>query len=296
MDALIKIMAVISGLLALIKGAFDIIREYRENAEALSGLWARPRFRIAAILTILGIIIIAAGLWFAVQQQDYTVTVQIWNVTHDQKQSVFASKSFPVSHRGRLAEQIYLDVSKWIIRQIRQTHNQSEPSSIGIDIYIPANLSDEKISVKTTPKTHLEMFLYIIQGSAKARARTRLNEHDLENLGKDFYIELNKTGYSPALIKVKWGEALSRHLTLTPNLIRIGIERFSGKDNLFAEKLTELLSAESRFQIMNPATLTALRKEIRDNRNIIASQPMVQMKLRTSLGLDFIISGTYQHE
>lgn len=295
MDEFLKIIAIISGLLAIVKGGFDILKEYRSNSKALSTLWSRRRFRVAAGLTMGGIIAIIAAMWFITGRTAHTLTVQIWNISFDEKNSIVASERFTTLKSGNLPDELVKEVGQWIVDKIGPK-NELPLNNIDISVHIPSDLSKDNIQIKTIPAVEVHKYLYVIEGQDKARIKTELDPEKLSGLNRDFYLEIRPVGYSPIGINVTWGKAFNRSYTSRPKTkqLSVAIEEFTGEKNSFGIRLSDFLQSISGLQMHGPDSLANLRNLIDKNKALIASSPWIQMELRTSLELDYTISGRYE--
>ena len=117
----------------------------------------------------------------------------------------------------------------------------------------------------------------------------------LPQLEKDFYLEIERPGYETQVISVVWGQELNRSFSVRKNSIKFGIEKFDGDKNTIDTQLAGyLFSAKedsSLYVVGN--TLEALKEQLEESNKFIEEHPEIQREYRTSLGLDFIISGSY---
>lgn len=295
MDELLKIIAVVTGLLALLKGVLDIVKDYRGKDENSPSLWHRRRFRIGAVLVSVGVIAIIATSWLVIGRSENVVTVQISEISSfDQPGSILASEKFTSIHRGGISNEMIQNASRWIVEQMEQRHNL-HLEEIPVTIKIPDDLAKDDIQINTTAPVTLRNYLYLYGGGSKGRFLLEQSKQTLQDLRNDFSFEVSTAGYTPAVVKVKWGEEMSKEILLKPQPIRLGIKVFTGKENNFATKLSHTLTSNNRFSIMDPKNLERVREEIKQQYETLRKYPEAQMSIRT-IALDYMVSGNYERK
>jgi hypothetical protein len=217
----------------------------------------------------------------------FLLTVQIWDVDEDHKNKVVASEQFKGSFNNGIPDDTVQEIGKWVIQQIEQEYNLDTPD-VKVQVHVPANLTEECIDVQMSPQGESKLYTYF-RGPNKSRIP--FDCQSIKNYGKDFYLEIGRPGYQVQIINVKWGQTLDETINLLPIPVSIGVEEFSGKENSFSALLIDFLAPNNRLSIKDPSTLKALEEEIARNKELLGTVAPVQAPIRTSLGLDIIISG-----
>jgi hypothetical protein len=96
------------------------------------------------------------------------------------------------------------------------------------------------------------------------------------------------------VLRIPWGRVFEERFTLQPRRIGVGIQEFSGEKNTFAVWLSDYLQNKRRLSVKDPQALQALQEKLNQERAALAANPRMQRPLRTSLGLDVIVTGTYE--
>lgn len=152
-------------------------------------------------------------------------------------------------------------------------------------------LSNEQLDIEVTPAGPDQVYFWIVN---EGKSRVPLNEHALAQVGEDFYLEISRPGYKSKIIEIPWGQKLDQNFTVEPQPVSIGVEVFDGEKNSIATQLADYLSRNPRFSITNPGTLEERKDKIAEEKAFIEENPMIQEAIRTSLGVDLIISGLYE--
>jgi hypothetical protein len=295
MDTLIKsivsVVALITGLLALGKGALDLWKEYRTNQTNLSALFSNRRFRIAFAIMTVGVLVLIGTLWWSTSRKNYVLTIQIWDIELDKKHSVIASKRFTGSTGNNVPDEIFQPAGTWVTEQIKQRYNLSL-NEIKVHLHIPADLSREGLGIQTEPESPIELYYWIVE--APNKIRVPVDEQSLKNLDKDFYIEVAYPGYTSNIINVRWGQVFDQEFTLSQQSVAVGIEEFAGDNIGVSTWISDYLISNPRLSIKDPKTLEALEDEIKKEEAGIVNAPQIQGPIRNSLGLDLIISGNLE--
>jgi len=277
-DQLLKFLGVLAALLGVITSALALLRTV-----------PRRWLGVALALFAVGAVV----LWQATSRTQVVVTVQIWDVEHDEKHAVIASQRFTGQAGGSLSEETRQGIGRWVSEQIGKRYDLNAPS-LQVRVRVPADPSREKVEVQATPPGQVEVYFYVSGGGGKSRVR--LDEQALAALGKDFDLEVSRPGYGTRVVRVTWGQALDETLTLQPGAVSVGIQEFGGEKNTLATWLANSLAAQQRIAVKDPQTLQALRAKIDRERAEIARNPAMQMPIRTSLGIDLIVTGTYEKQ
>jgi len=297
MDDILKLVTLLGAVVALLKGALDILKEYRAAAGAPGSMWARPRFKVAMGLVFLGLFV---GVGVALLREgriEHHLYVKIWNVAFDEKGSLLAAQEFRHVGGSDLPEKTIQEMAAWVIEALDVQEWDEETKKVKVKVHVPADLTQERIVVETLPVVDLEKHLYVFEGEDKFRRKTELTEVNLGDLRRDFVLSFHKYG-DIYTMDVVWGKETFREFELMtqPARTRIGIEPFMGEENLIATKLVGFLSDDTRIVIQGPDNLAKLRKEIEEKKRMIREQPWIQEQLRIDLGVDFILSGEYEQK
>jgi hypothetical protein len=219
--------------------------------------------------------------------------VQIWDVEQDEKHAVVASQQFTDIAGSSLSEEELQRIGNWFVEQVRR-HYGRDAEQLLIRVHVPADLRNERLDIEVTPAGSYEAYFWSITDGRKSRiAVTASGEQVLAELGEDFFLEISRPGYESQTVRVEWGQQLDQSFVVEPSPIRIGIEEFEGEDNFVATQLIDYLLADPRFTIKDPGTLEKLRAKIAEEKALIEKNPEVQIPIRTSLGVDLIISGRF---
>jgi hypothetical protein len=246
----------------------------------------RRRAAIAAVLILLA----AAGYFFLprdlIEAAESQVTVQLWDVGHDAPRAIFASRQFAGAPRERSLE----EAGAWVTQEIGRRHDLSLPS-IKAHVRVPKDLSQDEVQIEMSPPGLFHAYVHAIQGGHKSRIP--LDSAFLASWGKDFHLEIQRPGYEAKILRVAWNQELGESFVLEPKPVAIGIKEFDGDSNAIATGLSNYLANNRRFSIKDPVALKALQEELQKERQLIAANPAAQIAIRTSLGLDVIITGRY---
>ena len=287
MDDIIKIIAIVSGVLALIKGLFDLVRQFQDKQSTFSTILSNRRSRIAAGISLIGIIFLAGGLLWTSSLTTFNLTVQIWNIELDQKNSLFQTRQFSVTSGKNIPDKQLKEVADWIIGKIGNKGTNSTETEAAI--FIPADFSSDKVNIQFSQSIPYDATIYLVGGSQKSRIP--LDESVLVNLGEDFIIEIHPIGYEAKTINVNWGQEFNQTVSFAVKKVSIGIEKFTGTENILDVKIINLLFSANQFSIKGPEALKTLQEKIKEERQNIALNPMAQTSIRNSLEVDYIISG-----
>lgn len=290
-----QLVALLTAVVALAKGALDLLKEYQANKATLSNLVRRRRFWVATALVLVGF-----GALFVVAkvrisptktpQVLVTVTVQIWSVVEDHKHQLVHSKGFAGGTDGVVTGQTARDIARWIKNSI--TPSGDSTTSVTIHLHVPPDLSTDRLSIDAQPPGTVRTYFWVAGGNSKARLP--LDEAALATLGRDFRLEIGRPGYETKAILVTWHQEVDTKFTLAPQQISVGIEEFAGRDNALAVEIADSLAIYPRISVKTPDKLAVLRDTIAAEQALIATHPAVQVGLRSNLGLDFLVSGSYR--
>lgn len=286
-DEILKILVLISGLLALAKGLLELFKEFHASKTVLS-----RRFFIWTTFALIGVTVLIVTTWLLTASPSQSVlTVEIWDVQQDQKHALVALQRFENPADVSLTDESIKEVGHWVTEQIEKKYGL-EDINVQVQVYIPADLNQENPDIKMTPQGSYEVYFYMVHEGRKVR--TPIEKNTLKYLGKDFFLEIKRPGYSPEILTVRWGNVLDKNFTLQPIKVSIGIEEFTGESNSVATRLMDYLIDNPQFTIKDPSTLNRLREEIEEEQAILAEYPWIQESIISSLGVDLIISGQYE--
>ncbi len=216
------------------------------------------------------------------------LTVQIWDVVQDQKNALVASEQFSTGD----SETVVSQAGHWIADQITQ-HYELPSSSLRVHVRVPADLSAEQLSIEVTPAVPFQVYFWDVVAGLKYRTPVLMEAGSaLANLNRDFDLEIHPVGYATGTVHVPWGQPVEQDLVLAPRPVPIAVENFSGEQNSYAVDVANYLAINSRFSIKDPAALQQLRDQIATEEAYIAANPQVQVSVRTSLGIDLLITGS----
>jgi hypothetical protein len=135
----------------------------------------------------------------------------------------------------------------------------------------------------------------VVRDEGKVRVVSDLNPESLALLKEDFVIEIGAVGYSSVPVEVKRGEPIQKTIELSASArhVKLAVENFAGDENTVGPRLAHVLAQNSRLSLLGPNSLDRLREEIAEIRRNIGTNPAVQLPVRDSLGVDYIISGIY---
>lgn len=264
------------------EGDLDLLVRRIARETGRGNLWRR-RAALAGIATVL-----AGGGWFflsrdAKEDSQSEVTVQLWNVEGDSQGAIFASRQFERAARPRMQQ-----IAAWVTEEIGRSYDLKLPN-VQAHVRVPKDLRREEVQIEMTPPGAFRAYIQAVRGGQKSRIV--LNSDFLASWEKDFHLEIQRPGYEPKIVPVVWNQEAATTLELQPKPVAIGIREFDGEPNSVATALSHHLAANPRFSIKDPAALKALHEELKKERELIAAHPAAQMAIRTSLGLDIIITG-----
>ncbi|MDR7486489.1 MAG: hypothetical protein QN187_14315 [Armatimonadota bacterium] len=275
-DQLLRYLGVLAALLGVITSALALLQTV-----------PRRWFGAGLALFAVGAVVV----WQATTRTPVVVTVQIWDVEHDEKHAVIASQRFIGRAGGSLSEETRQSIVRWVGDQIEKRYDLNAPS-LQVRVRVPADPRRDKVEVEATPPGPVDAY-FSVTGSG-GKARVRLDEQALAALGRDFDLEISRPGYTTRVVRVTWGQALDVTLTLEPRAVGVGVQESGGEKNTLATWLADVLAAERRIAVKDPQTLEALRARIERERAGIARNPAMQVSIPTSLGIDLIVTGTYE--
>jgi hypothetical protein len=272
-DQLITFLGVVSTLLGAITSALALLKTV-------------PRRWLAVAVAIF-----AAGLvavWLGTIRRHPVATVQLWDVVDDQKHAIVASNQFEGTD-----EAIQKAAPSWIVEQIERKYDL-KTQNVQVHVRIPADLKRDAPDIQASPPGPLQVYLHVIDGGSKARVSMVMDQGTLAALERDFDIEIGRPGFEDKRLHVTWGQSLDQSITLRPQGLSVGVQEFGGDRNLLATSVADSLASNERLIVKDPQELQALQTEIQRDRELIARNPAVQQPLRTSLGIDLLITGTYE--
>lgn len=287
LKTLLQIIAALGALATLAKTAFDVLREYQANKATLATLLARRHVRIAVGVILAALAVLIGAVWYV----PFTITVQLWDIKMDQKNAIIASQQVR-AFGPRPGDELLQRIGRWVTDEIAKKYDLGA-GPVQIHVSVPADFRTGKVDVQATPPGPLDVNFWLVDG---AKLRAPVDPGALAGLNKDFQIEIGRPGYRAHILRVTWHQAMEARFILRPHEVSIGIEEFSGDDHSLAIWLSNYLAKNPRFAIKDPTTLKALRDRIADESRLIASNPVVQTSIRTTLGLDLIIAGSFNRQ
>ena len=286
-DTFLQGIGVAATVIGLAKGGLEVWEKYRSNRESLP-----RRFWLWAVLAFAGMFL-ASGVWWWHARPHQTLTVQIWDVELDQKHGIVASQRFTA--RGALREETLRQVGPWIVSLLEgrgQLTAGDAPATVGVHVQVPADLSADRLRIEMDPPGPYQTYFWVVEDGSKSRVP--LDNEALARFEKDFELEIVRPGYGSTSIPIAWGEALDERFEMEPVRLGIGFEAFGGDENGVATRLADELSGDPRLLVRDSATLQALRERIEQEAELMGRNPMIQMGIRTSLGVDLIVTGHYE--
>ncbi|HEX9988560.1 MAG TPA: hypothetical protein VGE45_08800 [Chloroflexia bacterium] len=286
-----SILAIIASIVTISKGVIEALKEGEANKGLLRKLARNPWARLATGLAVVGVGLL---LWWG-SKTPYVLNVVLWDVNLDERGSALASNQF----RGRtdigLSKEAYAEIGAWCENDIRNRLALTD-EPVTAHIRIPADLAKEEIQVTMTPDGPYDV--YVTQVTNAGKVRWLLETVDLAQVGGDFELEIRRPGYEVKSISVSRQQQQPREqiLTLKPVPVGVGFEKFEGTDNSVHVGLINYFTTRSRFTVKDPTTLERLRAKIEQEKAEIAMNPFIQQGIRTTLGVDFLISGTFEQK
>ncbi|MGB5201804.1 MAG: hypothetical protein WBR56_18080, partial [Sedimenticolaceae bacterium] len=250
------------------------------------------------VLLAFGVLLIgvlAGTLWWLSRGGLQELEVQIWSVEGEHKHAVIASNSFVQQNDSALAKELLDDIRRWVVSIVAPGEEPAK-SLVKVHVSVPADLENQRIQLNADADIALQTHLYVVRGTGKARVVSDLNPDTLALLKEDFVIEIGAVGYRSIPIEVAWGRPVDKTVELSAGSLRVrlAVEDFAGEENTVAQRLAHLLAKDPRLSMLGPDALERLRQEISEIRKNVGFNPAIQMPVRDSLGVDYIISGTYQ--
>lgn len=221
--------------------------------------------------------------------REFRLAVQVHEVKSDTKGRQLEARQITGPATGETPDTAVADVSTWLSERLRQIYELDRPHA-AFRLRVPTDPSRELLTIERTSEAAVDVTVYVVQSGVKVRAKP--DQVVLGAIRRDFDLEITAPGYAGTVRRITWGEAVDETLTLAPAPLRIGIEEFPG-DPAFGTRLAAALARDPRVHIKDPATLTALRRELEAKMALIVANPGVQMSLRETLGLDVLVSGRY---
>jgi hypothetical protein len=210
--------------------------------------------------------------------------VQLHQVVRDDKGPLLASRRFTVQNAAMLPADTVTEAARWIASELAARFPLDRPPTT-VTLRVPADPGRERIRVDGAQAA---VEVYLVEAGRKLRVPA--TPELLGTLQRDFDLEVVVPGAGSRVIRVVRGRAVEQSFTIGPATLPVGIEDFGG-DPTVAVRLTDALSADRRLLIRPPSALAQLRREIAENQALLARNPMVQMSLRSQLGIDVLVSG-----
>ena len=249
------------------------------------------RWNASIMLGVFLVVALAAGIWWMTAGVIQELSVQIFDVERDKKRSVVASRCFRQEDRDMPLAHLVKNAQQWVVETVTGGQRAGK-SQIEVRLSIPANLSTEPIRQDVDPGVSVRTHLYVVQDTGKERVRVDLDQEVITFPEGRLSIEIGAPGYSSVPVTVEQGRAAEKTVILKPVPIKLAVERFSGSDNTIGSLLSDSLARHPVLSLLGPDALETLRAEI-DEAGTNTSDPFVQTAIRDSLGVDFIIGGSY---
>jgi hypothetical protein len=278
------VIAIIAGLLGLLKTILEIRKQFREDKSILESL-ANRQVRIGVVLAVIGLATLIGLVWW-ISQPATLLVIQIWDIEQDEKSSLLASQQFTDVSGSILPDEKLQQLGDWFVEQVEKKHTLNT-EELQINVHVPADLRTEKLEIDMEPSGQVQVYYWIV---GDEKSRVPLSEQAIAELDKDFYLEISRLGYATKVLQVTWGQEFNASFTVQPIPVRVGIEEFEGEKNSIAAQLADYLSADPRFLITDPSNLEMIKEKIAEEKELLATNPGAQIEFR-SLGLDLIISG-----
>lgn len=262
---------------------------YIKHTHATSAeVWNFRKSKLAYLLIpILFLIFYYLSLQFS-NTDPTQMAIELWRVEGDRATEMLASGTFS---KGAGLDQ----VEAWLVKELKAVAPEDK-TPIKVKLHVPADLKSEDIQFSTEPQVELETYINVASGGSKSRTRIPLTRKFLGEREGEFTIEFTKVGYRSVPVKINPGEEKNKSFSLKPKKITVAVERFkNGKQNT-AERLSRKLAKYRQLKVTKPDALETLRREIAHANEMGAGNIAIQSAMRSSLGVDFIISGAVEIE
>ncbi len=272
----------------LVSALLGVIKQYRSDEAAISGLLRRGGFWAAAGVTVLGVVLLTVVLWKETSRSNFSLIVQVWDVEGDSDHRLISSRQFDGVQGAQVPDSVLREAGRWLDQQLG-TGRAINPASFRI--HIPADWANDKIALN--PAGSADVDLVTIAGGGKSRVRLQSLELP-PGLAGEVLVEVSRVGYEAQQIPIVRGQAQDKQISLKPVGIKVGVEEFQGSPNSVAFWISSYLAQDPTLDIRDPRSLQDLREEIQKNLAVLVRNPGVQMALRTNAGLNFIVRGRYE--
>jgi len=254
----------------------------------------RPRPGHTALAATLGaaLLLVATGLWWFSDGVVHQLQVAIWDVDRDRPRSMVASHCVTQTGGDAPGTGLVREVAEWAAEVV--TAGRADRPPVTVRLEIPADLDTGRIRRETDPGVTLQTHLYVVTDTGKERVRIDLDQAAMDLPQGELSIEIGAPGYSSVPFRVEPGRAVSKTVTLKPVAVKLAVENFTGSENRFGPRLTQALARRAGLSVLAPDALERLRAEISEAREDANWSPFVQSAIRDSLGVDFIVGGSYQ--
>jgi len=297
---LLNSLGQVAGIGGVALGVFLLLFRDVIRKKIFPQLTKKQGYRVVLLFLILTWSVAIAGIiaWVTTQNGEHaddaaaveasTITASLWRIELDTKGSLIGTTTVTGTPGGAVDEQMLTDLVEWTAMTLGATPQQA-PQSVQVSIEVQENIDEAAPVVKRTPDGNMTVLMWHIGVGGKSRLPLDLSL--LREMRGDFTIEVQVPGFDKEIVKVPWGEEVSQVLNLTPTTISIAVEQFLNDTERASERLAQRLNSYGRFKVVSPDMLNRIREEIKEQRENIARNPMMQMSIR-KLGVDYIISGS----
>ena len=115
---------------------------------------------------------------------------------------IVASQRFENPDDISLTDETLNEVGHWVTEQIEKKYDLGD-TNVQVQVYIPANLSpadlsQENLDIQMTPQGSYKVYFYMLDEDEgqKIRVPIPIDRNTLKNSSKDFYLEIQRPGYS----------------------------------------------------------------------------------------------------
>jgi hypothetical protein len=224
------------------------------------------------------------------QKHKSTISVVMAKVDNDSKSRILSSETIASDEGEAFSSERLKQIAKWVSKQLPQRKARV------ITVNIPEKLKNGMtVSRLFSNLDDLHPDFYVWKAGVADKVRTRVGEssQSLSGFPYPLNIEVVVPGFHSLLYTLDGEHGVKETVELVPKSFLIGVEKFGGKELGISEKLSyALLEERSDFEVKDSGTLQILREELEKKKETLARSPMIQMSIRETLGLDFVISGS----